>query len=497
MKVAAGAVGSVRRAESALSPADSWSRFLLRKPAYAPQYAQLYFCRLVALRPGAREAARRAWGVPSETLRYADSVLAAAATPDVDAAVAGVVFRDLPGKPSILAQYGRSSSVLIPAPPARGVEPYSSDSSRDRVVLEDETGRFALDVSDVSDRFSRLATGFVVAVRGREDRKTGAFKVSAFVSTGLAPQPPLRELPADRFICIVSGLGFGDQRTSPLAGELLLEYLRANVGGEEEETFCGAIAHLIVAGNCVSMPTEDVCDGGRSSRTLAALLKPQLPVRAGTQLDASSAIVYADRFLTAAAASLPTSVMPGEDDPVNYLLPQQPIHRCLLPSASRQANLDRVTNPYERHFDGRVFLGTAGQNIADFHMYNSHPVSAGADGAGAAEGGTLATLAAMRDMLDNRHLAPTAPDTLGSYPFCESDPFVIDRSPHVFFTGNQAAFGTSTHRPSASRASLPGDACDARVRLVSVPRFDVTGTAVLVNLRTLDCTSISFRGNVQ
>jgi DNA polymerase delta subunit 2 len=46
-------------------------------------------------------------------------------------------------------------------------------------------------------------------------------------------------------------------------------------------------------------------------------------------------------------------------------------------------------------------------------------------------------------MLSWRHVAPTAPDTLGCYAFMEEDPFVILDCPHVFYAGNQAQFGSS------------------------------------------------------
>lgn len=490
--------------------------------SFAPQYAQLYFCRLVAQRATAAAAARAAWGPPCGTLRYADRVLAAAASPELDAAVVGVVFRDLRNKPSILKEYGKEATELMPAPPARsGLSYVSGGEGEDRVILEDETGRFALDVGDVEESFRALATGFVVAVRGREDKKTGTFKVSSVISAGMAPQKPVGELGGDLYVCLVSGLGLGGAKGTSVAPELLLEYLRANVGDEREAEMGASIVHLIVAGNSVAPPV--VSGKGRDRAIAAAFLKPHLAVDEGTKEDVAAPIVHLDRFLTAAAAVLPTSLMPGEDDPVNYLLPQQPFHRCLLPSASRQKNLFRATNPYERHFDGRAFLGTAGQNVDDFVLYNAEAAEAVAngkcgngdgmeagaekdamediaDGAGddeGAKGGEASVaLGIMQAMLENRHMAPTAPDTLGAYPFYKSDPFVVEESPHVFFAGNQPAFGSrlveaETHTAAKSDGDSP-EAGSAKVRLISVPRFDMTGTAVLVNLRTLDCTTTHF-----
>mgnify|MGYP002038741649 CR=1 FL=1 len=71
-----------------------------------------------------------------------------------------------------------------------------------------------------------------------------------------------------------------------------------------------------------------------------------------------------------------------------------------------------------------------------------------------------------------RHLAPTAPDSLASYPYSDEDPFVVQDSPHVYFAGNQRQFDTKL---------VEG------VRLVCVPDFATTGQIVLVNTHTLEC----------
>ena len=47
----------------------------------------------------------------------------------------------------------------------------------------------------------------------------------------------------------------------------------------------------------------------------------------------------------------------------------------------------------------------------------------------------------MARMLEWRHIVPTSPDTLTSYPFKMDDPFLLKATPHVLFAGNQPAFG--------------------------------------------------------
>ena len=118
--------------------------------------------------------------------------------------------------------------------------------------------------------------------------------------------------------------------------------------------------------------------------------------------------------------------MPGADDPCNYLLPQQPFHPCMLPQASQLATLNLCTNPYCCDIDGVRVLGTAGQPLDD--MQRCLP---GDD-----------RLKTLQRSLEFQHLAPTAPDTLGCYPFAnkEEDPFVVRQCPHIFFAGNQPRY---------------------------------------------------------
>lgn len=86
--------------------------------------------------------------------------------------------------------------------------------------------------------------------------------------------------------------------------------------------------------------------------------------------------------------------------------------------------------------------------------------------------------------LQVRHISPTAPDTLGCYPFYKTDPFIFPECPHVYFCGNTPSFGSKI---------IQGPE-DQTVLLVAVPDFSTTQTACLVNLRSLACQPISFSG---
>lgn len=473
-------------------------RFVLpKKKNFEPQYAHVYFSRLKSLGPSVLKTAKLTFGVEQDDkLHYAKRIVDIAKHNQIETVIFGVIFRHMQAKPSILAQYEIPSHELIPAPPDRATTSYVRDE--DDAFIEDEYGRCTLDLSGLDPSVAPLSfvTGFVLALKGHEDRATGTFKVNAFVSVGQAPQRSLPSLAADKYICITSGLSFGKADGHILPAELLMEFLRGNSGDEQEEAASAAIVQLIVAGNLV----PHLEDTERGSEVVFAAHRA---VKNGEKERVAAPIVEVDRFLSAIASSLPVAVMPGEADPANYLLPQQPLHRCLLPSSSRNENLARVSNPFECAVDKRVVLGTSGQPVTDFALYEKQGTEMSDNGEGfRSEPSGEKVLDIMELMLNNRHIAPTCPDTLASYPFADGvDPFVLESTPHVFFVGNQKEFAARLVKTphgqtqSSSDGSMDIDGVqggEKTVRIVSVPRFDDTGQAVVVNLRTLECTVREF-----
>ena len=79
--------------------------------------------------------------------------------------------------------------------------------------------------------------------------------------------------------------------------------------------------------------------------------------------------------------------------------------------------------------------------------------------------------------------APTAPDTLPSYPFKDGDPFVMDDPPDVLVSGAAPAFATSLASTKA------GEAC---ARLVCLPSFAETGVCAVLDLETLAVERLCF-----
>jgi DNA polymerase delta subunit 2 len=107
-----------------------------------------------------------------------------------------------------------------------------------------------------------------------------------------------------------------------------------------------------------------------------------------------------------------------------------------------------------------VFLGTSGQNVSDVVQFTNID----------------SALDALDLIVQARYLAPTAPDTLGSYPFTTLDPFVLqnnnDLNPHVVFAGNQ---------PENAYKLLP----NGNLMIATVSNFSIRPEILLVNVNDI------------
>ena len=183
------------------------------------------------------------------------------------------------------------------------------------------------------------------------------------------------------------------------------------------------------------------------------------------------AIKQLDDFLLQLINKLEVDLMPGEFDPSNLMLPQQPLHHAMLTKSigsDFKYNLHTTTNPYMFELNGICFMGSSGQFIDDIRKSTSvdDPIEL------------------MKLTLQAGHVGPTCPDTLACYPFYGKDPFILDQLPNVYFCGNQSEFKQDVY--------VPDHEPNRPIHLISLPRFSSTFSCVMFNLNTLKGEQIFF-----
>lgn len=453
----------VERAFAEYTDEPSRANFGASQASLNTQYANLYFARLGMLRRPLLAAAKKRWGELAK-----NPVKTLDAETDVQTVLLGTLYKDMKNKPNILDELNRDVfAEKVADGPEKGAAAaaakYCGDD--DALMLEDESGRIVLTGDVLQGR--ALVTGVVIGVRGVL-KDGGEFEVDDICLPGLPTQPqlPAADAGGDRFVALVSGLHLGHETLDMLPLQMLSEYLSGLLGSGEDHATQASTVRLVVAGNSTSNATKSADSVVKGAGDPAVMKRLQQ----ADQQALAQRVSLLDTFLTGVAASVPVDLMPGADDPCNFLLPQQPFHPCMLPHASRLETLNLCTNPHACQIDGVSFLGSAGQPLDDMLRYLPSDDR----------------LAALVESLHFRHVAPTAPDTLGCAPFTKSDPFVVKdgECPHVYFAANQ---------PEFAHTLIEGDE-GQRVRVVMVPDFGTTRTLVLVNLRTLECSPVAFSG---
>ncbi|CCH41647.1 DNA polymerase delta subunit 2 [Wickerhamomyces ciferrii] len=411
---------------------------------YGKQYASIYATRLAHLRPRVLHNAKKKWGeevVNGKKVVKKEKVLDIHS--DEPSWVVGTIFCDMKYKPNILDEV---SSGIQGADTS--IKTYT-DPDLDQIMLEDESGRVALEGDLVKNTI--LVTGTVVGILGMESRP-GVFQVVDIVYPFTSAQKPTRK--SSSKVAIVSGLHFNGLES--IKHEALKDYLTGELGLETSKS----VSRLIIAGNSVLVSGEPEVD---EKNKYGAKNKSNFSLDSITQLDT---------FLTDTLQSIPIDMMPGESDPAETSLPQQPLHKAFFQKSKAYLNTSTfrtITNPAWIQYDELRLLGTSGENINDIYKYvvpNSVQDS---------------RINMIEATMVWQNIIPTAPDTLWCYPYSDKDPFSLTETPHVYFVGNQPKYETKMLQLDNT----------TKVKLIAIPTFSETGQFVILDTDTLESEVIT------
>lgn len=437
---------------------------------YSSQYYHMYQARLNILRARVEVECQRKWDssfkLNGRTVVKKEKVL------DIQGNepcwCIGTIYCEMKYKPNILEDVINDT---FGAPDL--VKSYTDPDGTDEIMLEDESGRVILVGESIES--TPFISGTVVGLLGME-AEAGTFQVLDICYPSGIPQTPLpsiaNENSNEEYIALVSGLNINTSNPGHILKlKLLQEYL---MGDLVHDSRISQIGKLIICGNSLEFNVLDQ-DVGKTLKCLEDF----------------------GNFLGNTLQTISIEIMPGATDPSDNSLPQQPLNKSLFKESLRSyfdpindEILNLVTNPYNFNINGWEILATSGQNINDIVKYivpsqerqsqSSTPEDADMDKASVLKDSIEHRLDLMECTMKWQNIIPTAPDTLGCYPYKSGDPFILEEWPHVYVVGNQPSYGTRDIKMNNN----------IDIKLISIPEYASTGQIVLLNLKDLSTSVV-------
>ncbi|XP_066589411.1 DNA polymerase delta subunit 2-like [Prorops nasuta] len=426
---------------------EDYQRFNIHEKNIKTFFSSIYLARLGALKKQLSEKAKQKWNYSILSLsNLVDAV------EDNLYIIIGVLYKHQELKPSILKDL--SEELQVQLQPARS----HYASTKDLLFLEDET--FRVKLIDNYQKVQEVVTGLVCATLGQviED---GSFLVKDWCFPGCILNPSTSNIityEKESSIILISGIDLASNPKS-VSLNLFLEWVTGMIGSSETQQKGALITHIIIAGNSVKGTVETYTYKGYTEMKQSNLHQMKETARSMYRLD---------KILKSLVQCSNIILMPGEFDPSDCMLPQQPLHPCILPETTKYQTYHGATNPWIGKIGSRIIAGSSGQPIDDIMKV-----------AGLLD---FSSLEWLEQTLIWQHFAPTAPDTLPAYAYFKTDPFIMTECPDIYFAGNMKSYDTKLYTAESGQ----------KVRLICVPKFSKTQTAVLVNLQNLQVQPISF-----
>jgi DNA polymerase delta subunit 2 len=359
-------------------------RFAIKDKNYARQYAPLYAERLVLMRENIKKTALKKWRNQYEIKNLVDL------NTNEKCIIIGTLYKEMENKPNILKELSEETMTIVPQVRDRFTE------EDDVLILEDELQRIALIGSIDKHKF---CTGIVIALLGHED-ETSKFFVDDYCFKETVHKNniefPLASSTADEYIVFVSGLEMSSESTDLMQIQLLVDFLAGDFIDDEHDHYASVVCQtkrLVVVGNSLDSSTKS-----KDIQNKAKYLTKNYI--AGSV----NSIKQLDDYIEQLANKIEIDLMPGENDPSNFMMPQQPLHTAMFAKSKAYRTFHTTTNPYEFEINGVHLLGISGQTVRDIKSVTTidDPIDI------------------LKLTLDCGHIAPTCPDTLA----CKTDSYL-------------------------------------------------------------------------
>ncbi|SOV20828.1 DNA polymerase epsilon subunit b, putative [Plasmodium sp. DRC-Itaito] len=338
----------------------------------------------------------------------------------------GTIFKKMELRPSILNEYLSEINIID--------DSINYTHDEDVLFLEDETARLKLEGNINSDFY---ITGLTLIVKG-----IGMSNGSLYVEEIIYSYIPKLSIPPcisndDKFILFVSGLYINELNKSINNISLLRNFILRLHG---DKYLSENLIRLIILGNSLSNIDNDEND----MNTI-------------------------DVFLSSLCSSIHIDLMPGDKDPSDANLPQQPFPNLFFKKTRNFNSFQCVTNPYLFSIDNINICCMSGEPVHNITSYSKNN-----------------KMNALKIIAQSRILSPTSPDTLGCYPFTKNDPFCLNDDhtyPHIFINGNCS--NLEVQYMNNDKKQLP--------LLVCLPNFHTSPKAFLINLKNLEYKILTFQ----
>ncbi|KAI4839003.1 DNA polymerase delta small subunit [Plasmodium brasilianum] len=403
--------------------------FVLTNPTYTQQFSEIYSIRIKIMKKLLMRTVEALNGedinIKKEEERYNILNYLKEIKVNEKCYCIGTLFKKMQLRPSILKEY------LSEIDSCDNIINYSHDE--DVLFLEDETARLKLEGNINSADY---ITGLTIIIKG-----IGMSNGSLYVEELIYSYTPKLDIHTcisndNKYILFVSGLYINELNKNVNNLSLLRNFI---LGLHGDKTLSANLIRLVIVGNSLSNINNDEKD-----------------------------LNTIDIFLSSLCSAVYVDLMPGEKDPSDANLPQQPFPNFFFKKSKKYNSFQCVTNPYIFSIDNVNICCMSGESVHNIISYSQNT-----------------KINALRMIAKSRILSPTSPDTLGCYPFTKNDPFCLhdDKTyPHIFVNGNCNQLEIEYMQNGTNKLPL----------LVCLPSFDITPKALLINIKNMQYKILTF-----